>query len=56
MISDCRTDAAAIRRLLVATIRYLVTDVDGGAGYEIRVIYASGKGTVTYSLSVMYPN
>ena len=35
---------------------HLVTDVDGGAVYEIRVIYASGKGTVTYSLSVMYPN
>jgi hypothetical protein len=35
---------------------HFVTDVDGGAVYEIRVIYASGKGAVTYSLSVAYPN
>jgi len=35
---------------------HLVTDVDGGAVYEIRVIYASGTGTVTYALSVIYPN
>jgi hypothetical protein len=34
----------------------LVTNVKGGAVYEIRVIYASGKGSVTYSLSVGYPN
>jgi hypothetical protein len=34
----------------------LVTDLDGGAVYELRVIYASGRGTVTYSLSVAYPN
>jgi hypothetical protein len=34
----------------------LVTNLDGGAVYELRVIYASGKGTVTYSLSVAYPN
>ena len=33
MISDCRTDAAAIRRLLVATIRYLVTDVDAAIAF-----------------------
>jgi hypothetical protein len=36
--------------------RHLVTNVEGGAVYEIRVIYASGTGTVSYSLSIAYPN
>jgi hypothetical protein len=34
----------------------LVTNVEGGAIYEVRVIYASGKGSVSYSLSIAYPN
>jgi Carboxypeptidase regulatory-like domain len=35
---------------------HLAMDLDGGVVYEIRVIYASGTGTATYSLSVAYPN
>jgi Carboxypeptidase regulatory-like domain len=34
----------------------LVADIEGGALYEIRVIYASGTGRVSYSLSIAYPN
>ena len=34
----------------------LVTNLEGGAVYEIRVIYASGTGRVAYSLTIAYPN
>jgi hypothetical protein len=34
----------------------LVANLEGGAVYEIRVIYASGTGRVSYSLSITYPN
>jgi hypothetical protein len=34
----------------------LVANLEGGAVYEIRVIYASGTGRVAYSLSIAYPN
>jgi hypothetical protein len=34
----------------------IASAVPGGAVYEIRIIYASGAGTATYSLRVSYPN
>jgi hypothetical protein len=34
----------------------IASAVPGGAVYEIRIIYAAGAGTATYSLRVSYPN